>query len=498
MSQKNKPYFLQSFAIVVLSIAAFVGFKSFLPEKIFTETETVSKNVVVDSLLLDAIEVEKAIKAEDTAAVAEVDTLEESEIVFEEKHGVQFPPETFEHYKGYQHLVALFQKLYELEETGSGNVRIAYFGDSMTDGDMIVQDFRSNLQEKFGGEGVGFVNITSESASSRASVQHQYSGNWKTQSYLNVKRPDSPFGVNGYVFFTKHDTVKSTWVKYRAGGLRHMNRLNSPTLFYGKSNNTEASVEFIAGKDTLVKKLNPVNKLNTLLVTSANPRSLEADFIKADSIPFYGFNFDNGKGVHVDNFSNRGNSGLPISLFNTGVMKAFNDKLGYDLIVLHYGTNVLNYGSYNYTWYEKRMGIVVNHLRECFPGVDILIISTADKATKYDMEMKTDSAVVPLTLAQKRYAVQTESGFVNLYTLMGGDGSMVKWVDEEVPAMANKDYTHFNYRGAKKVADLIYTQLINGYEKYKTLKKAAEPKVEEEAPVKKNDSITVLKDSING
>ena len=67
MSQKNKPYFLQSFAIVVLSIAAFVGFKSFLPEKIFTETETVSKNVVVDSLLLDAIEVEKAIKAEDTA-----------------------------------------------------------------------------------------------------------------------------------------------------------------------------------------------------------------------------------------------------------------------------------------------------------------------------------------------------------------------------------------------------------------------------------------------
>src|SRR5690606_15161954 len=123
------------------------------------------------------------------------------------------------------------------------------------------------------------------------------------------------------------------------------------------------------------------------------------------SVPFYGFNFDNGKGVHVDNFSNRGNSGLPISLFNTRVMKAFNEKLGYDLIVLHYGTNVLNYGSYNYTWYEKRMGIVVNHLRECFPGVDILVISTADKATKYDMEMKTDSAVVPLTLAQKRYAI---------------------------------------------------------------------------------------------
>jgi hypothetical protein len=120
------------------------------------------------------------------------------------------------------------------------------------------------------------------------------------------------------------------------------------------------------------------------------------------------------------------------------------------------------------------MSRVVAHLRECFPGVAILIISTADKSTKYDLEMKTDSAVVPLTLAQKRYAVQTESAYVNLYTLMGGDGSMVKWV-EEVPAKANKDYTHFNFRGSKVISDLIYNQLNAGYEEYKTLRAKKKP-----------------------
>ena len=46
---------------------------------------------------------------------------------------------------------------------------------------------------------------------------------------------------------------------------------------------------------------------------------------------------------------------------------------------------------------------MVAHLKECFPGVAILIVSTADKSTKYDLEMKTDSAVVPLNTAQKRY-----------------------------------------------------------------------------------------------
>jgi hypothetical protein len=30
----------------------------------------------------------------------------------------------------------------------------------MTDGDFIVQDFRANFQNKFGGQGVGFVAIT--------------------------------------------------------------------------------------------------------------------------------------------------------------------------------------------------------------------------------------------------------------------------------------------------------------------------------------------------
>ena len=164
-------------------------------------------------------------------------------------------------------------------------------------------------------------------------------------------------------------------------------------------------------------------------------------------------------------------------------MKAFQQKLNYDLIVLHYGTNVLNYGTKDYNWYDKSMTRTVNRLKECFPGVSILIISTADKASKYDIEMKTDSAVVPLSNAQKHYALKTQSAFVNLYTLMGGDGSMTKWVEEE-PVMANKDYTHFNFRGAKKVAGLIYHQIDKGYEEYKKLKKNTNGETKtEEVPV---------------
>ncbi|WP_264534983.1 SGNH/GDSL hydrolase family protein [Flavobacterium sp. N1736] len=490
----TKSYFFQSFAIVALAFIAFIGFKQILPNKIFPDSKVDPKSVLIDSLLLESVANDSLSGESDS--IAEVEKQEaQKKIVFDAAEGIEFPTETFENYKGYQYLISFYEKLYQLEKNPQSKVRIAYYGDSMTDGDLIVQDVRNNYQQRFGGNGVGFVSITSESAASRGSVKSVYSKNWKTQSYLNVKRPTSPFGVNGHVFFA-NDRTNPTWVQYEAGLNKFAASLDSPTLFYGRSSK-RGNVNFIIGKDTLHKNLVPNNLVNTLKVTSGSIKAFKANFVQADSIPIYGFNFDNGIGVHVDNFSQRGNSGLPISMFNADVMQSFNNSLKYDLVILHYGTNVLNYGTKNYFWYEKGMKKTVNKIKESFPGVSVLIVSTADKSTKYDLEMKTDSAVVPLMKAQKRYALETESGFVNLYTLMGGDGSMVKWVDE-TPAKANKDYTHFNQRGAKAIGNLLYDQLNKGYEQYKLLREkrdvAVKPKTVRKA---KTDSVAVKKDSVN-
>lgn len=491
----TKSYFFQSFAIVALAFIAFIGFKQVLPDKIFSDSKIDSKNVLIDSLLLESVANDSLSLEGDSIAEAEQQEAQQ-EIVFEDTEGIEFPSETFENYKGYQYLVSFYEKLYQLEKNPQSKVRIAYYGDSMTDGDLIVQDVRANYQERFGGNGVGFVSITSESAASRGSVKSVYSKNWKTQSYLNVKRPISPFGVNGHVFFA-NDKTNPTWVQYEAGTNKYATTLDNPTLFYGKAGK-RGNVNFIIGKDTLRKNLVPNNLVNSLKVTSGSIKAFKANFVHADSIPIYGFNFDNGSGVHVDNFSQRGNSGLPISMFDADVMRAFNSYLKYDLIVLHYGTNVLNYGTKNYHWYEKGMKKVVNKIRASFPGVSILIVSTADKATKYELEMKTDSAVVPLMKAQKRYALESEAGFVNLYTLMGGDGSMVKWVDE-TPARANKDYTHFNQRGAKAIGRLLYDQLNKGYEEYKILREKRDATSRQQRATRKTntDSVSVKKDSLN-
>ncbi|WP_353117474.1 hypothetical protein [Myroides odoratus] len=461
---------IQSLAIVILASGFFLFFKANLPQKIFSEEKPKTANVVIDSLLLEAIEEEKiAEKGDKAIAATDADQEEGAVLVIQEEDLISNEGEAS--FKGMVFLDYFFSRLYEVENQNQGRARIAYYGDSMTDGDMIVQDLRKNYQDKYGGSGVGFIQITSESAQSRGSVTHKYSSNWKVQSYLNVKNPRKPFGIGGQVFFIK-DTIKPTWVSYQAGNIRNMTTLNNPTLYYGRSANTQGSVEVIMQKDTLRKSLQAVAALNKLKLTGGSIKQLKLQFLHADSIPLYGIDVSSPTGVQVDNFSSRGNSGLPLSLFNVSVMQKFQKELDYSLIILHYGTNVLNYGSYNYSWYTKQMNKVVSHLRQCFPKASILVISTADKATKYNLTMETDSAVTPLMRAQRKYAMESKTGFFNLYEAMGGKGSMVQWV-EESPAKANKDYTHFNFRGAQAVSALIFKQLEEGYAAYKKEKGGA-------------------------
>ena len=55
-------------------------------------------------------------------------------------------------------------------------VRIAYFGDSFIEADILTADLREMLQQKYGGCGVGFVTITSMTSGFRPTVRHSFSG----------------------------------------------------------------------------------------------------------------------------------------------------------------------------------------------------------------------------------------------------------------------------------------------------------------------------------
>ena len=48
---------------------------------------------------------------------------------------------------------------------------------------------------------------------------------------------------------------------------------------------------------------------------------------------------------------------------------------------------------------------------------------------------------------------------------MGGENSMPSWVFAK-PALANKDFTHFNEKGSRMVAEMFYNALIYDFYQY--------------------------------
>lgn len=347
--------------------------------------------------------------------------------------------------------------------------RIAYFGDSMIEGDLITQDLRSCMQDTFGGYGVGFVPITSIVAGFRGSVIHSFDG-WTTYNLLQKLPENHLLGISGYGFVpitsNSDDTSTTTaesWVKYITVNKKHINKFYETKLLYGKSEGENYVV--INGSRYLLKGAHAVNQID---ISNGNAyQCIKATFQCKTPLDIFGFSMESDSGVFVDNFSFRGNSGMPIVKVAQSVYSGTNTCLNYDLVVLEYGLNAVNPKVTDFSWYERGMNNVIKHIQASFPNTSILLISVGDKSYRNAGVYETDPSVPILVETQKRMAKNNKIAFWSLYDAMGGNGSMVKWVEGDT-ILANKDYAHFNFNGAHKVGKLLFNKLMREYKEYNT------------------------------
>ncbi len=131
--------------------------------------------------------------------------------------------------------------------------RIAWFGDSFIEGDILVQDVREVLQKVFGGKGVGLVPATSITAQFRQSVHHTFSKDWEEVSILSRRSP-TPLGITGHVFYpvASLDSNEASWVDLRAAARSGSTSFDRVRVLYGSSRDTAASVSCWSVRKPLV------------------------------------------------------------------------------------------------------------------------------------------------------------------------------------------------------------------------------------------------------
>ena len=340
-----------------------------------------------------------------------------------------------------------------LNRTKSEVVRIAHFGDSMIEGDLVTADLREELQKRFGGNGVGLLPITSQDVNFRQTTKISFSTNWKAGTLYSGNPNRYPIGFNGETFVP----VVGSWVEYSTPHFySYLKNFSTVKLLYTNAKTSNVNFTF-SGGERKSKKLIPGQTLNILTVNPSKPAtSVRVDFPLEDQAHVFGVSLENGNGLYIDNFALRGNSGVDLIKIDETMMKEFSNKMNYRLIIFEFGLNAVGASKGNFSSYEKNMINVIETLKKNFPNTSFLMVSVQDKG------LKTDPLVKQLLEAQKNIAKSTNIAFWNFFEVMGGENSMANWVDAN-PPLASKDYIHFNDRGAKKLAQFLAESLIQAY-----------------------------------
>ncbi|MEO0896754.1 MAG: hypothetical protein AAFY71_10175 [Bacteroidota bacterium] len=347
-------------------------------------------------------------------------------------------------------------------------VRIAYFGDSMIEGDRITQSLRNDLQSQYGGTGVGFVPVVYANYGDRRTIWHRFSGDWEDMNFMKPARPKYGFGISGEYFLTSQPKAAGrTWVRYKGSKEYDTTQeFQQIRLFYGPRMEDNPKEDYYVAVKTDTRKdtffLSGEKVVNESYLSKEVTKEIKLNFRIPKDMPVYGLSFESPSGIFVDNFSARGHSGMNLVEIPEDNLSQFSKLLDYDLIVLQFGLNVVSKNRKDFSSYEKGMKRVVEHFQKNAPNSDILIVSVSDKSTRIGGSLQTDPSVPLIVKAQERVARQTNSAFLNLYQQMGGRNSMIQWVKAR-PSLARNDYAHPNRRGAIKVGNIVRDYLNDEY-----------------------------------
>ena len=377
-------------------------------------------------------------------------------------------------------LYNFFESLIELKKNPR-SIRVLHYGDSQIEGDRITDYLRLKFQGQFGGQGPGLLSLMPISPSITNKVEAGAGFDRYNVFTAKDKRVlHSNYGVlAGFTRFASYKKISDTSssissdIKLTTTKLGGANATKYKTvkLFYGGAQ-TNTWCEFfdgpaLSGADSLeAGGFFRVKEYNVGLGSLTH----SFKFTWKESPDLYAVSLESDNGVYVDNIALRGSSGTFYHQINASQLKQFYDYLNVKLIILQFGGNALPSikdptMAVNYAGYLRGQISIVKKLA---PQASIIFIGPSDMSVKEGTDYVTHPQLENTRDAIKKVVLESGCAFFDMYDCMGGENSMPGWVDEKLAAT---DYIHFSPQGARKIATLFYTALINEYNNYIKSKK---------------------------
>jgi lysophospholipase L1-like esterase len=324
--------------------------------------------------------------------------------------------------------------------------RIAVIGDSYIEGDIFTCDLRDELQSRYGGHGVGYMNMFTDIPGFRTSVVEKCSG-WDA---VDLQAPAARYCPLSGEYFIAGSGAKTSY--HGTSRFANTSTWNETTFLFISPKDGSVTITTDAGPaEFQIKASDRVQSIHVQGNTSK--ATVTTDIVGLVALGTY---INDSHGIAVDCMSLRGNSGATHRNLDRELAAQMRQYMDYDLIVVEYGINALSSQQSDYTAYGKIMERVIASLRACYPDADILMMGIGDRGQKAGTEYVSVPTAQSMVDAQRAVAKKTGCLFWDTREAMGGDGAAIVWREQK---MLNGDYIHLNGKGGKRLAQLFVNSL---------------------------------------
>ncbi len=347
-------------------------------------------------------------------------------------------------------------------------VRIMYYGDSQIEGDRITSYLRYSLRKTWGGTGPGLFLPVMPVTYTR-SVYVRASSNWKRYNYLSFRNGTITHNALGpFMSFCRYmpEGAKATsavrsWIRIVPSVFADStsSKYDYLRILY-RNSQEEVKIDVRADKlpvyaDTL--RVGP--GLNEFVCPLYNARNILIDFSGKVSPDIYGISIEGSSGIIVDNIPQRGSAGLEFTMIDKENLSEAFRILSPDLVILHFGLNIVRNVRRDYSYYEKGLARQLTLLKEIAPGASIVVVGLTDMAYGEEDKIVSYPNIPGIINAQKTASNEAGVMFWDALKAMGGQSSIIKWFNMN-PPLAKKDYVHFTDQGADTLGHMMMSELF--------------------------------------
>jgi lysophospholipase L1-like esterase len=370
-----------------------------------------------------------------------------------------------------------YDRLQALKEGRAQRVRITFWGDSHIAGEVLVARIRSRLQQELGDAGPGFVYLGQPWRSYRhLKVKLDSSRSWRSERiwsrYSRRRRQprDDLLGMGGIsVYVPARRRATAAIVPRGKGGLA---ALDLHYLRQPRGGRIELRAD---GKRLrwLLTVASAKEATFARVELPENTRKVELQ-TSGGEVRLFGVDLASGQpGVICDTLGLNGAKATAVQDWNEALMARQVARLAPDLVVLAYGSNEVDAETLTREQLAEGFDQLLGRMRRLAPGAACLVVGPPDQARlrkEYGWEVPPQlNAIVE---EQRRLARLRGCAFWDQRAAMGGAGSIFSWVGAD-PPLARSDHVHLYSEGYRRIADGLYTALVEGWARHQSLQAPA-------------------------